>query len=147
MECNAHVLDALKTEARKTDFRMEEVNKDIIKVATIIIKSLTVLDEVAEREGHSVVGREVVMINGALALLGNVNYRNNLTRRYIIKREINQKYSHLSSDKVPMTRLLFGDDLYQSTKQIEESEKLKNKISTKKPPQPWIFGSGRFTWY
>lgn len=145
VECNAQVLDALKTEARKADFHMKEVNKDIIKVATIIIKSLTVLDEVTEGEGHSVVGREVGMINGALALLGNANYRNNLTRRYIIKGEINQKYSHLCSDKVPMTRLLFGDDLSQSTKQIEESEKLKNKITTKKPPQPWRFGSGRFT--
>ena len=83
------------------------------------------------------------MINGALVLLGNANFRNNQTRRHIIKREIDQKYSHLCSDKVPMTRLLFEDDISQSTKQIKEAEKLNNKISTKKTFSPWKFGAGK----
>ena len=138
MECNAQVLNA---EARKVDLRMKGVGKDIIKAATIIIKSLTVLDKVTQDDGHAAVAREVTMINGALALLSNTNFHNNLTRQHIIKQEINQKYSHLCSDKVPMTRLLFGDDISQSTKQIEEAEKLKNKISTKKTFSPWKFGA------
>ncbi|KAK3890226.1 hypothetical protein Pcinc_005793 [Petrolisthes cinctipes] len=144
VECNVQILEALKTEARKADFRLKEVSKDVIKAATIIVKSLTVLDKDAQEEGNSVLANEVGMINGALALLGNANYRNNLTRRFIIKREINQKYAHLCTDKVPMTRFLFGGDLSQSAKQIEESEKLKSKITTKRPFQSWKFGSGKF---
>ncbi|MPC76523.1 hypothetical protein E2C01_070939 [Portunus trituberculatus] len=42
VECNTQVLDALKTDARKADFCMKEVSKDIVKAATIITKSLTV---------------------------------------------------------------------------------------------------------
>ncbi|MPC91690.1 hypothetical protein E2C01_086745 [Portunus trituberculatus] len=92
VQCNVQILEALKQDARKADLRMKDVNKDILKAATIIIKSLSVLDKVAQDEGHA-------------------NYRNNLVRRFNIKREINQKYAHLCSDKVPMTRFLFGDDL------------------------------------
>ncbi|KAK3894845.1 hypothetical protein Pcinc_001419 [Petrolisthes cinctipes] len=44
VECNVQIFEALKTEARKSDFRLKEVNKDIIKAATIIIKSLPELD-------------------------------------------------------------------------------------------------------
>lgn len=122
---------------------MKEVGKDIIKAATIMTKSLMVLDTIAQN-GNPDVAHEVGMINGALALLGSANHKNNLTRRFIIKREINQKYAHLCSDKVPMTRFLFGDDVSQSAKHIEESEKLRNKFTTKKSLPTWKFGAGKF---
>ena len=75
----------------------------------------------------------VDMLNGALALVGNANYRNNIARRLVIKKEINPKYAHLCTDKVPMTRQLFGDDVSTSAKQIEEADKLKFKIQQKRP--------------
>ncbi|XP_076039215.1 uncharacterized protein LOC143024302 [Oratosquilla oratoria] len=148
VECNMQILEALKQDAKKADLRMKEVNKDITKAASIIIKSLSVLDKVAQDEGNAVVAHEVGMINGALALLGHANYRNNLVRRFNIKREINQKYSHLCSDNMPMSHFLFGDDLSQSARQIEEAEKLKSKITAKSPfpswkPGAWKFGSGK----
>lgn len=143
VECNSQVLDAMKQDARKADFRMKEVNKDITKAAAILVKSLTALDNIAQKEGLPEVANEVGALNGALALLGHANYRNNLVRRFNVKRDINPKYSHLCSDKVPMTRFLFGDDVSQSTKQIEESEKLRNKFSTKKALPHWKPGVGR----
>ncbi|XP_050706773.1 uncharacterized protein LOC126992160 [Eriocheir sinensis] len=142
VDCNSQVLDALKADAKKGDFRMKEVSKDIIKAATILTKSLTVLDRIAQ-DGRPDVAHEVGMLNGALALLGHANHRNNLTRRFVIKREINQRYSHLCSDKVPMTRFVFGDDVSQSAKNIEDSEKLKTKIIMKKPLPTWKFGAGK----
>ena len=83
------------------------------------------------------------MINGALALLGNAHYRTNLTRRHIMQRDINPKYSHLCADKAPMTSLLFGDELSQATKNIEEAERLKSKFTFKKTTY-WTASSGRF---
>lgn len=131
VECNAQILDALKPDAKKTDHRMKGVGKDIVMAATILTKSLTVLDRFAQT-GHPQVAQEVALLNGALGLLGNAHHKNNLTRRFIIKREINQKYAHLCSDKVPMTRFLFGDDVSQAAKHIEEAEKLKTKFTNKK---------------
>ncbi|MPC85682.1 hypothetical protein E2C01_080466 [Portunus trituberculatus] len=64
-----------------------------------------------------------------LEALKNANYHNNLGRRFIIKSEINPRYNHLCSEKVSMKRFLFGDDVSQSAKTIEDSAKLKNKFS------------------
>ncbi|MPC54872.1 hypothetical protein E2C01_048800 [Portunus trituberculatus] len=143
VNCNSQVLDALKTDDKKADFRMKDVGKDIIKAATILTKSLTVLDKIAQI-GQPDVAHEVGMLNGGLALLGNTNHKNNLAHRFIIKRKINQKYAHLCSDKMPMTHLLFDDDVSQSAKHTEESEMLKSKIVTRKPLPTWKFGASKF---
>lgn len=144
VDCNPQILDALKTDARKADARLKDVCGDILKAGTVLTKSLLALDKVAQETAHPVVEQEVNNINAALALLGHANHKNNLARRFVMKREINQKYSHLCSDKLPMSRLLFGDDVSQATRQIEESEKLRHKIAVKKTaPVPWRFTSGR----
>lgn len=78
-----------------------------------------------------------------LILLGNANYCNNLTRRFIIKRNTNPKHSILCGDEAHMTRFLFGDDFLQCAKQKEKSEKLKMKISNKKNFLPWKFGPSK----
>lgn len=142
VECNTQILEALPSDAKRADHRMKEVGKDILKAATILVKSLTVLDKFAQDNRNTVVAQEVSLLNGALALLGNANHRNNLVRRFVIKSEINHKYAHLCSDKVPMTRLLFGDDVSQSAKQIEETEKLKHKFSTRRAAT-WRSGFGK----
>ena len=87
------------------------------------------------------------MLNGALALLGNATCKTNMARRFAMKREINQKYAHLCSSKVPVTRFLFGDDVSQTAKQIEDSEKLKSKIAPKKFPSTWSFMGTRTRGY
>ncbi|MPC99163.1 hypothetical protein E2C01_094560 [Portunus trituberculatus] len=110
---------------------MKEVNKNILRAASVITKSLLTLYKVAQEGKHSVVAQEVGVLNGALALLGNANFRNNLSRRFVMKRELNQKFSHLCIEKVPMTQFLFGDDVSRSVKQIEESAKLKSTITAK----------------
>ena len=143
VDCNPQVLEALKLDARRTDFRLKEVNKDILRASTIIMKSLVALDDIAEQEGNAKVAHEVSLLNGALALLGNANHRNNLARRSVMKREINYKYAHLCSDKVPITRFLFGDDVSQTARQIEETDKLRTKFSQKRPAFPFKFPSKR----
>ncbi|MPC70984.1 hypothetical protein E2C01_065251 [Portunus trituberculatus] len=137
VECNPQLLEALKLDTRKTDFCLREVNKDILRASTIITKYLVALEDLAEQEDNSKVAHEVSMINGALALLGNANHRNNLVRCFVMKREINYKYAHLCSDKVSMSRFLFGDDVSQSARQIEEADKLRTKFSQMKPAFPF----------
>ncbi|MPC73514.1 hypothetical protein E2C01_067846 [Portunus trituberculatus] len=43
-----------------------------------------------------------------------------------------------------MTGLLFGDDLSQATRKIEEAERLKSKFTCKKPSRFWTSSSDRF---
>ena len=121
VECNPLISGALKPDTRKADARLKEVSGGILMASTIITNSLLALDMLAQEVGNSVVVQEIGRINGALAMLGRANYRTNLARRFIMKREINPIYSHLCTDKVPMSHFLFGDDVSQSAKQIEET--------------------------
>ncbi|XP_071539209.1 LOW QUALITY PROTEIN: uncharacterized protein [Panulirus ornatus] len=141
VDCNLQVLDALKSDAKKADFRLKDVGRDIITAATILTVTHSV-DKIAQTSQPDA-AQEVGMLNGAQALLGHANHKNNLARRFIIKCEIN-KYAHLCSDKVPMTRLLFGDDVSLSATHIEESEKLRSKIAPRKPLSTSKFGPGKF---
>lgn len=58
VECNLQILDALKMDAKKADFCLKDVNKDIPKPATVITKYLLVLDKICRalcdstRSGH-----------------------------------------------------------------------------------------------
>ncbi|MPC72277.1 hypothetical protein E2C01_066576 [Portunus trituberculatus] len=115
------------SDAKKTDHWLQDVSKDILWAATIVTESLLALDKVAQDADLPEVAREVGVLNRALALLGNANYKNNLARRFTMKHEINHKYVHLCSSKVP------------SAKQIVDSEKLKNKFIAKKLTSTWSF--------
>ncbi|XP_045105428.1 uncharacterized protein LOC123500945 [Portunus trituberculatus] len=145
--CNPEVLDALRSDAKKTDHRLQDVSKDILRAATIVTKFLLALDKVAQDSDLPEVAREVGVLNGALALLGNANYKNNLARQFAMKRKVNHKYAHLCSSKVPVTCFLFGDDVSQSAKQIEDSEKLTNKFIAKKLTSTWSFMGTRSRGY
>lgn len=59
-------------------------NKVILRASIIITKSLVALVDLADREGNTKVAHEVSMFNGALALLGNANHRNNLVRLFVM---------------------------------------------------------------
>lgn len=85
-------MGALKTDAKKADFHLKQLIADILKAGTLIIKSLLALDKVAQENGYPVAVQEVGMINGALAMLGHANHRNNLAKHFIISHEINPKY-------------------------------------------------------
>ncbi|MPC55186.1 hypothetical protein E2C01_049117 [Portunus trituberculatus] len=116
-----HILEVLKSNTNRIDFCTKEVGTDLIKAATIIVNSFTVLDIFTQVERNSVVAQEVSLLNMALTLLDDANHHNNLARCFIIKYEINHMYAHLCSDKVPMRRFLFGDDVSQSAKKTEET--------------------------
>ena len=66
------------------------------------------------------------MLIGALDLLANADCKRNLTRRFVLKREVNHKYAHLCPDKVPVTQLLVGGDVCHSAKQIVDAENLES---------------------
>ena len=64
----------------------------------------------------------------ALAILGHSVTELNLQRRELIKPDLNRQYASLCSAQVPITSLLFGDNLSQQCKDICETNKLSQKF-------------------
>lgn len=60
----------------------------------------------------------------ALALLGHAQYELSMKRRDAIRTSLNKDYTGLCSRNVPVTSLLFGDDLQQQLNTIKASNKI-----------------------
>ena len=74
--------------------------------------------------------KKAISQNGdAVALLAHASHELSLFRRSSIRPSLEQGYSGLCSDKVPVTKFLFGDNLADSMKEVQETSKLCSRIS------------------
>ena len=71
---------------------------------------------------------EITKLLDAVSILGQANYELNLRRRELIKPDLNQQFGGLCTTQVPITGLLFGDNLTQKCKDIQETNKLGYKV-------------------
>ena len=69
----------------------------------------------------------------SLALMGHSINEVNIKRRELIKPDLNDQFKQLCGSHTPVTRLLFGDDLPKSVKEISETNKVGVKVSSKSP--------------
>ena len=88
----------------------------------------------AQRSAGEATNREeikkAISQNGdAVALLAHASHELSLFRRSSIRPSLEQGYSGLCSDKVPVTKFLFGDNLADSMKEVQETSKLCSCIS------------------
>ena len=78
--------------------------------------------------------KKAISQNGdAVALLAHASHELSLFRRSSIRPSLEQGYSGLCSDKVPVTKFLFGDNLADSMKEVQETSKLCSRISPNMP--------------
>ena len=81
------------------------------------------------------------MGNDAIALLGHGSFKLNMFRREQIKPELKKEYRSLCSSTIPVTNELFGEDLSKAAKEVEEKNKISNKMGLPQPlRRPRLFG-------
>ena len=68
------------------------------------------------------------MNNDALALMGHTNYMINMFRRDQIKPELKKEYRSLCNSNLPVTEHLFGDELAKASKEVEDKNKISNRM-------------------
>lgn len=78
----------------------------------------------------------------ALALLGHTQYESSLKRREVIRPSLKKEYAALCSPNVPVTSLLFGNDLQQQLNKNKASNKISQAFTnTNKSQQADYKGS------
>ncbi|CAB4034771.1 Enzymatic poly [Paramuricea clavata] len=65
----------------------------------------------------------------AIAIMGHISYDLAQRRRDVIRPTLNKKYATLCASHVPITTLLFGDELQAQLNHIRASNKIKNTAS------------------
>lgn len=132
VQTNPLIWDAINPPARTTDKKMQNIETSVVKASTILSK---VVDKMAKMEtelGNESFGKLIDECNDVLALLGQTNKQINLARKDFIRPELNRDYSHLCNHNRPFTKLLFGDDVSKTAKEIEDCSKISNRMFSNK---------------
>ena len=140
VKVNQLVWDAVTPAGRTRDLKMQNMETSVVKAATILSKAVEVMGNAANA-GGAIDGEFLAKLiedsNDVLALLGHTNKQINVARKDFLRKEINSEYSHLCNHNLPVTKFLFGDDVSQSAKQIEDCSKLSNKMFSPRPMRGW----------
>ena len=129
--------------ARRVDLRASNTQKILAKVGTIIEKCTDNLLKAPAKDAKKIDLDEMVSSHtDALALLGHLQYELSLKRREVIKPSLKKEYAALCSTNVPVTSLLFGDDLQQQLNNIKASNKISQvSANVNKPHKAGYKGS------
>ena len=135
---NPEIWNKLKHVTRSADLRLANMQKIFFKVGSAVAKSTdTLLAIRADPEKTSApalterLGKLVTHNADALALLGHVSIELSYRRRDAIKPNLNNKYSSLCSSQVPITGLLFGDELQSQLNNIKATNKIGQRTTAK----------------
>ena len=133
VKMNQLIWDAVSTQARGTDRKLQNIETSVVKAASVLAK---VVDKMAKMEAdlaNSLFGPMIDQCDDVFALLGHANRPINLARKDFLRPELNRDYSHLCSYLRPYTSQLFGDDVSKSARELEDCSKISNKMFQNKP--------------
>ena len=129
-EVNKEIWKSLSKSAQNTDIKLQHVQKAIVKAGMALANSTQNLFRAQRGDGSKEEIKTDVRQNGdAIALLGHASQELSLHHRANIKPLLDQSYTGLCTDKVEVTKYLFGDDLAGSMKEVQELNKLCSKIT------------------
>ena len=107
------------------DLRAANTQNIISKVGTIIAKCTDNLLKAHKKDAKKIDLDEMVSFHpNAPALLGHSQYELSLKRHEAIRPSLKNEYAALCPPNVPVTLLLFGDDLQQQLNNIKASNKI-----------------------
>ncbi|MEW8548333.1 MAG: hypothetical protein AB2693_32925 [Candidatus Thiodiazotropha sp.] len=118
---NQPIWRLLKPHTQTDDVKMQSIQNNIIKAAINFTK---ILNECGESIGQNL----VEMGTSALALLGQSNKQINNKRKEFHKVDLDAKYHYLSSQNLPYTDKLYGDDVNKNIKEIQDINRLSKNI-------------------
>ena len=110
----------------------KEHDKRLQNAQSLLAKGLTgvvhIKDTVLQLNSHtdqfSLFQKLNEQIDACVALLGNALLESSYCRRDLLKPAINQRFHFLCGSKTPVTNFLFGDNVLDSAKTIQSSQKM-----------------------
>ena len=127
---NPEVWNTLQPRTRSMDIKLQKAQQAMLTGLVPIIHTIESLMGAANASAGKPVDykADITRLLDAVSIIGHANHELNLRRRDLIKPDLNQQFGGLCSTQVPITGLLFGDNLTQQCKDIQETNKLGNKV-------------------
>ena len=121
---NPEVWNSLQSKTRSLDIRFQRVEGALMKSIVPIVSCISSLMNGKECDTKELITK----LLDSVAIIGYSKYELNLRRRELIKPDLNRQFAGLCSVHSPVTGLLFGDNLTQLCKDIQETNKLGQKF-------------------
>ena len=121
---NPEIWCTLQSKTRSTDIRFQKVEQALLKSIVPIVQCMQSL------MGNATENQKALMTKlcDSVAIIGYARDELNLRRREFIKPDLNRQFASLCSARTPVTGLLFGDNLSQQCKDIQETNKLSQQF-------------------
>ena len=127
---NPEIWERLDRQTRGRDLKLSTLQSTTTKVGYICTKATDLLLQ-ARRENKSPDIEQLIrMHTDALGLLGHISFEISQRRRDAIRPNLNKEYATLCASHVPITKMLFGDELQTQLNHIRASNKISNTTST-----------------
>ena len=127
---NPEIWEQLDRQTRGRDFKLSTLQSTTTKVGYICTKATEFLSQ-ARRENKSPDIEQLIrMHTDALGPLGHISFEISKRRRDAIRPNLNKEYATLCASHVPITKMLFGDELQTQLNHIRASNKISNATST-----------------
>ena len=126
---NPEIWDKLSHSVKQQDLRSSSTQKTVGTAGAALCKSIEMLLEMKnskQPKSDSDIQKVIKMNTDAVALLGHAHVDLSHRRREAIKPHLNKDYAGLCASHVPVTALLFGNDLQTQLNNIRAS----NRVST-----------------
>lgn len=126
---NPEIWDKLSHSVKQQDLRSSSTQKTVGTAGAALCKSIEMLLEMKnskQPKSDSDIQKLIKMNTDAVALLGHAHVDLSHRRREAIKPHLNKDYAGLCASHVPVTALLFGNDLQTQLNNIRAS----NRVST-----------------
>ena len=142
---NAEAWEAISKDTKNFDCNMQRIQKEMLC-------SINILSKVVDEHWHVPYMRAgIKQMCDAAGLILKANFDINMERRRMITEDpgFNHQYKGLKSPDIPVTKLLFGDDLKESCSKLDGKNKMKKsiKLSNKGKAPKSAFGKYRFNPY
>ena len=125
---NPEIWSKVRSNTRSRDLKMQKL-ETFVKMSDKLLE----LKSNSNSASESDVSEFLQLSLDSLALMGHSINEVNIKRRELIKPDLNDQFKQLCGWHTPVTKLLFGDDLPKSVKEISETNKVGVKVSSKPP--------------
>lgn len=131
---NPEIWSKIKANTRSKDLKMQKLETSLIKSMLLIVQladKLLDLKSNAKTASNTEVCDFLALALYSLILMGYSVNEVNLKRRDLIKPDLNDQFRQLCGTQTPISKLLFGDDLPKSVKEINEINRVGQRVSSK----------------
>ncbi|XP_052069417.1 uncharacterized protein LOC127708552 [Mytilus californianus] len=129
---NQLIWDLLSPQTRSFDSVIQQHQKTVVKASCNITKLLNMLCKLKPDLGDNCqqeIQSCIDLVIDLLALLSQYNKMTNVKRKEYQRFDLSPEYHHSSSPSIPFTDMLYGDNVHQKSKEIQDMNRLSRNLN------------------